>query len=160
MVHRRQDSRAPSHPIPKNLKPRLRNDILVDNSVSTKKHARIPANKHPPDDSARIARGLGGYTRGCARAHPLTKRNFPHWQIRKNRQTILPESPGGSGSTPAGVLTRTHRQDKNPLDDSTRIARGLRGSCRVHKPRVPHGPASQQRLGPADNIVNNAQLLG
>ena len=32
--------------------------------------------------------------------------------------------------------------------------------CRVHKPRVPHGPASQQRLGPAGNIVNDAQLLG
>ena len=32
--------------------------------------------------------------------------------------------------------------------------------CRVHKPGVPHGPASQQRLGPAGNIVNDAQLLG
>ena len=26
--------------------------------------------------------------------------------------------------------------------------------CRVHKPRVPHGPASQQRLDPAANMVN------
>ena len=31
--------------------------------------------------------------------------------------------------------------------------------CRVHKPEVPHGPASHQRFGPADNIVNDAQLL-
>ena len=32
--------------------------------------------------------------------------------------------------------------------------------CRVHKPGVPHGPASQQRLGLADNVANNAQLMG
>ena len=32
--------------------------------------------------------------------------------------------------------------------------------CRVYKPRVPHGSASQQRLGPADDIANDAQLLG
>ena len=32
--------------------------------------------------------------------------------------------------------------------------------CRVHKPGVPHGPASQQRIGPADDVANDAQLLG
>ena len=32
--------------------------------------------------------------------------------------------------------------------------------CRVHKPGVPHGPAFQQKLGPADDVANNAQLLG
>ena len=32
--------------------------------------------------------------------------------------------------------------------------------CRVHKPRVPNGHASQQKLGPADDIANDAQLLG
>jgi len=32
--------------------------------------------------------------------------------------------------------------------------------CRVHKPRVPHGLASQQRPGPADYVVNDAQLMG
>ena len=32
--------------------------------------------------------------------------------------------------------------------------------CRVHKPRVPNGPASQQKLGSADDIANNAQFLG
>ena len=32
--------------------------------------------------------------------------------------------------------------------------------CRVHKPGVPHGLASQQRLGPAGNIAKNAQLMG
>ena len=50
--------------------PRLRNDALVDDSISTKKHAHTPANKHP--------------------------------------QTILLESPEGSGATPAGALARTH----------------------------------------------------
>ena len=49
---------------------------------------------------------------------------------------------------------------KNPLDDSTQIARGLEGSYRVHKLRVPHGPASQQKFGPADDVANDAQLLG
>jgi len=29
------------------------------------------------------------------------------------------------------------------------------GSCRVHKPRVPRGPASQQRLGPSRQRVNS-----
>ena len=32
--------------------------------------------------------------------------------------------------------------------------------CRVHKPGVPHGPASQQKLSPADDVANDAQLLG
>ena len=32
--------------------------------------------------------------------------------------------------------------------------------CQVHKPGVPHGPASQQKLGPVDNVANDAQLLG
>ena len=31
---------------------------------------------------------------------------------------------------------------------------------RVHKPGVPNGPASQQKLGPADDVTNDAQLLG
>ena len=56
-------------------------------------------------------------------------------------------------NSPAGNM-------KNPLDDSTRIIRGLGGSCRVHKPRVSHGPAFQQKLSPADDVANNAQLLG
>ena len=78
----------------------------------------------------------------------------------KPPQTILPKSPGGSGATPAGALARTRCQDKNPPDYSTRIVRGLGVSCRVHKPEVPHGPASQQKLGPTDDVVNDAQLLG
>ena len=57
----------------KNKPPRLRNNALVDNSILTKKHAHTPANKHPPDGSARTTRGLRGYTRGCAHAHPPTK---------------------------------------------------------------------------------------
>ena len=32
--------------------------------------------------------------------------------------------------------------------------------CRVHKSGVPYGPASQQRLGPIDNVASNAQLVG
>ena len=32
--------------------------------------------------------------------------------------------------------------------------------CRVHKPGVPHGPASQQKLGPADDVANDAQTPG
>ena len=32
--------------------------------------------------------------------------------------------------------------------------------CRVHKPRVPRGPTSQQWLGPTGNIADNAQLMG
>jgi len=68
--------------------------------------------------------------------------------------------PGGSRATPAGALERTHRQNKNPPNDSTRIAWGLGGSYRVHKPKVPHGPASQQRLGLAEDVANDTQLLG
>ena len=59
-----------------------------------------------------------------------------------------------------GALARTHCRDKNPWDDSARITRGLGGSCWVHKPEVPHGPASQQKLGLADNVANDAKLLG
>ena len=59
-----------------------------------------------------------------------------------------------------GALARTRRRDKNPPDDSTRIARGLGGCYRVHKPEVHHGPTSQQRLGPIDNVVSNTQLMG
>ena len=69
--------------------------------------------------------------------------------LTNNPQTVLPEP-----------LARTPGQGKNPPDDSTKIARGLGSSCRVHKPGVPHGSASQQRLGPAGNIANNAQLTG
>ena len=32
--------------------------------------------------------------------------------------------------------------------------------CRVHKPGVPHGLASQQRLGPADDVRTTHKLLG
>jgi len=32
--------------------------------------------------------------------------------------------------------------------------------CRVHKPGVPHGPASKQKLDPADDVANDAQTLG
>ena len=32
--------------------------------------------------------------------------------------------------------------------------------CWVHKPGVPHRPAFQQRLSPADNVANDAQTLG
>jgi hypothetical protein len=35
----------------------------------------------------------------------------------------------------------------------------LEAKCRVRKPGVPSGPAHQQRLGPADNAANDAQLL-
>ena len=69
--------------------------------------------------------------------------------------------PGGSGATPVSALARTHRQNQeNPPNDSTQIVWGLRGSCRVHKPGVPHGLASQQRLGPTDDVANNAQTPG
>ena len=44
---------------------------------------------------------------------------------------------------------------KNPLDDSARIARGLGGSCRVHKPGVPRGLASTPRLGPSRQHVTH-----
>jgi len=57
--------------------PRLRNDALVDDSVSTKKHAHTCPLKKPPGDPTRISRGLGGYTRGCARAHPLSRQKSP-----------------------------------------------------------------------------------
>ena len=36
----------------------------------------------------------------------------------------------------------------------------LFAKCRVHKPGVPNGPASKQKLGLADNVANDAQLLG
>ena len=78
----------------------------------------------------------------------------------KTPQTIPHGLPGGSEATPMGALARTRHQDKNPLDDSTRIAQGLRGSYRVHKPRVPNGPTFQQKLGPTNNVANDMQLLG
>ena len=75
----------------------------------------------PPTDSP-VGCRLGGYPRGCARAHPLSKQKFLRWQHKNpprrfspNRpglhpwvrsrtpavktkipQTILPELPGGS----------------------------------------------------------------
>ena len=108
------------------------------------------------------ARGLHPWV--CSRAPAVKAKNSPADKTKisptgkneKTLRTILPKSSGGSGATPTGALARTHRRGKNPPDDSSRIARGLGGSCRVHKPGVPHGPASQQRLGPA----NNAQLMG
>ena len=41
--------------------------------LKTKNMHTRPLKQHPPDGSARTARGLGGYTRGCARAHPPTQ---------------------------------------------------------------------------------------
>ena len=32
--------------------------------------------------------------------------------------------------------------------------------CRVHKPGVPNEPALQQKLGPAHDVANDAQLQG
>ena len=32
--------------------------------------------------------------------------------------------------------------------------------CRVHKPGIPNGPAPQQKLGLADDVANDAQLMG
>ena len=32
--------------------------------------------------------------------------------------------------------------------------------CRVHKPRVPNKSSPQQKLGPADDVANDTQLLG
>ena len=89
------------------------------------------------------------------------KRKPPPLETRKNTRRFYPNCLRAQGLHQQGAHARTRRQGKkNPLDDSARIARGLGGSCRVHKPRVPHGPAFQQRLGLADNIANNAQLMG
>ena len=49
---------------------------------------------------------------------------------------------------------------KQPLHDFAEVPKGLRGSYQVHKTRVPDGPASQQKLGPADGITTNTRLLG
>ena len=49
----------------------------------------------PPDGSARTTRGLGGYTRGCADAHPPSKTKIP--------RMILPELPEGSVA-PVGFI--------------------------------------------------------
>ena len=66
----------------------------------------------PPSDFARIGQGLSGYTRGCARVHPLTKQKLSPPVNTKKPQTILSELPGGSGATPAGALARTCFQNK------------------------------------------------
>ena len=42
---------------------------------------------------------------------------------------------------------------KNPPDDSAQNTWGLGGSCRVHKPGVPRGPASTPGLGPRKQHV-------
>ena len=136
----------------------MRNDTLVDDSVSTKKHAHTPADKppgrfcpnhpgarglhpwvrscaptdetktspagntkNPLDDSARIARGLGGYTRGCACAHPPSRQKTP--------QTILPKSPGGLGA-PVGFI--------NPGSLADGLPKQWFGP---NRPREAHGPA-------------------
>ena len=117
----------------------------------TRRHNRktSPADntENPPAGSARTARGLGGYTRGCARTHPPNNRRTSPTDNAGNPQPVLPEPPWGTGATPTGALARTHRQDKNPPDDSAQIAQGLEGSCRVYKPGVPRGPTSTPGLG-------------
>ena len=92
------------------------------------------------------ARGL--HPRVRSRAPTDKAKNLPRWRHEKTPQMVLPEPPGGSRATPTGALARTRCQDKNPPDDSARIAWGLRGSCRVHKPKVPRGPASQTKARP------------
>ena len=133
-------------------------------SVSTKVHTQTPADKtkYPLGDSAQIIWRLGGYTRGCARAHPLTKQNFPRWQhenpprqfypnhvgarglhprVRsraptvktKILQTILPESPRGSGA-PVGFINPGSLGDRLPNKGSAQ-------RTNVARKRANHGPA-------------------
>ena len=92
------------------------------------------------------AQGLHPRVRSCAPADET--RTSPTGNMRKPPDGSA-QTTRGLGATPMGALARTRLQDKNPPDDSARIAQGLGGSCRVHKPGVPRGPASQQRLGPS-----------
>ena len=65
-----------------------------------------------------------------------------------------------------GALARTHRQDKNPLDYSTRITWGLGGSYWVHKTRGPSGtgfrakarPKSLNTIGQKDGLVADQKV--
>ena len=119
-----------------------------------KKHAHMPAETTPPRrfcPNRPGARGL--HPRVRSRAPTDTTEKPSPLTTQKTPQPVLPEPPGGSGATPAGALARTRRQDKNPPDDSAQIARGLGGSCRVHKPGVPRGPAPMPGLGPGKQHI-------
>ena len=78
------------------------------------------------------------------------------------------KTPDDSTQITRGLEGHTHwvcsrapaDKTRNPPNDSTRITRGLRGSYWVQKLGFPNGPASQQKLSPADGITNDAQLLG
>ena len=139
--------------------PQLHNDALVDDSVLTKKHAHTPAEKTPRRFCLNHPGAQGLHLRVRSRA-PADRTKLPPLATRKPPRRFCPNRPGSRGLHPR-VRSRAPAIDtKNPPDDSTQIARGFRGSCRVHKPGVPHGLASQQRLGLADNVANDAQLLG
>ena len=90
----------------------------------------------------------------------VSTKKHAHIPADKNPRQFCPNHPGAQGLHPRVRSRAPTIKTKNPPDDSTQIVRGLRGSCQVHKPGVPHGLASQQKLGLADDIVNDAQLLG
>jgi hypothetical protein len=85
--------------------------LLPNSGVNTHtrpltKHRRRFYLNHPG------AQGLRPLVRSRAPAVE-TKKKSPTSNT-KNPHTMLPESPGGSGATPAGTLARTRCQDKNP----------------------------------------------
>jgi len=133
----------------------LRNDALVNDSVSTK-NTHIHPLKTPQTIQPESPRRSGATPAGALmRTHRQNRKTSPVDKLRSTPQSVWHKSLEGSGATPVGALARTHRQDKNPPVDSAQIARGLGGSCRVHKPRVPRGPASTPRLAPSRQHVTH-----
>ena len=70
-----------------------------------------------------------------------------HWNYKANKAFVKlkPQAPG--------FYNITQSVCEQPLHDFIEVPKGLGGSYRVHKLRVPNGPASLQKLSPADGIV-------
>jgi len=77
------------------------------------------------------------------------KTRAPIYTTQKHREPpsrFCPNHPGARGLHPRVCSCTPASKTKNPSDDSAQIAQGLGGSCRVHKPEVPRGPASTPGL--------------
>ena len=60
----------------------------------------------------------------------------------------------------AQKLASQYQKEADKCSSGNTCEEAREKSCRVHKLRVPNGPASQHKLGPADDVANDVQLLG
>ena len=91
---------------------------------NTKSHSHThEGSELPPDDSIRITRGLGGYTRWVRSHAPSSESKYP---------------PGNSIRITQGLRGYTLWQVKSPPGDSIRITRGLGGYYQGRNTEVPN----------------------